>query len=45
MLSCTYPLLDFVHLFKKAVSLDASLKEKAQKDLEFAKYQDAVSAL
>ena len=30
---------------KKAVSLDASLKEKAQKDLEFAKYQDAVSAL
>ena len=30
---------------KKAVSLDASLKEKAQKDLEFAKYQDAVAAL
>ena len=30
---------------KKAVSLDASLKEKAQKDLEFAKFQDAVNAL
>ena len=30
---------------KKAVSLDSSLKEKAQKDLEFAKYQDAVAAL
>ncbi len=30
---------------KKAVSLDSSLKEKAQKDLEFAKYQDAVEAL
>ncbi len=30
---------------KKAVSLDSSLKEKAQKDLEFAKYQDAVNAL
>jgi len=30
---------------KKAVSLDPSLKEKAQKDLEFAKYQDAVAAL
>ena len=30
---------------KKAVSLDSSLKAKAQKDLEFAKYQDAVNAL
>ena len=30
---------------KKAVSLDSSLKAKAQKDLEFAKYQDAVKAL
>ena len=30
---------------KKAVSLDASLKAKAQKDLEFAKYQEAVSNL
>ncbi len=30
---------------KKAVSLDSSLKEKAQKDLEFATYQDAVEAL
>ena len=30
---------------KKAVSLDASLKEKAQKDLEFAKYPEAVEAL
>lgn len=30
---------------KKAVALDASLKDKAQNDLEFAKYQDAVSAL
>jgi Flp pilus assembly protein TadD len=30
---------------KKAVSLDASMKAKAQKDLEFAKYQDAVSNL
>ena len=30
---------------KKAVSLDSSLKEKAQKDLEFAKFQDAVNAL
>lgn len=30
---------------KKAVSLDSSLKAKAQKDLEFAKFQDAVKAL
>ena len=30
---------------KKAVSRDSSLKAKAQKDLEFAKYQDAVNAL
>ena len=30
---------------KKAVSLDSALKAKAQKDLEFAKYQDAVKAL
>ena len=30
---------------KKAVSLDASLKEKAQNDREFDKYQDAVAAL
>jgi hypothetical protein len=30
---------------KKAVSLDSSLKAKAQKDLEFAKFQDAVNAL
>ena len=30
---------------KKAVSLDSSFKAKAQKDLEFAKYQDAVNAL
>lgn len=30
---------------KKAVSLDASLKDKAKNDLEFAKYQDAVNAL
>jgi len=30
---------------KKAVSLDSSLKAKAQKDLEFAHYQDAVNAL
>ena len=30
---------------KKAVSLDSSLKAKAQKDLEFAKYQDAINAL
>ena len=30
---------------KKAVSLDSSLKAKAQKDLEFAKYQDAVKNL
>lgn len=30
---------------KKAVSMDASLKEKAAKDLEFVKYADAVAAL
>ena len=30
---------------KKAVSLDSALKAKAQKDLEFAKFQDAVKAL
>ena len=30
---------------KKAVSLDASMKEKAVKDLEFRKFQDAVNAL
>lgn len=30
---------------KKAVSMDSSLKAKAQKDLEFAKYQDAVNSL
>ena len=30
---------------KKAVSLDSSLKDKILKDLEFAKYQDAVKAL
>ena len=30
---------------KKAVSLDSSLKAKAAKDIEFAKYQDAVKGL
>ncbi|MCQ2057554.1 MAG: hypothetical protein MJY75_05010 [Bacteroidaceae bacterium] len=30
---------------KKAVSLDASMKEKIQKDLEFAKFPEAVEAL
>ena len=35
----------FAQNLKKAVSLDSSLKAKAQKDLEFAKFQDAVKAL
>ena len=30
---------------KKAVSLDPSLKEKAQKDLEFAEYESTIAAL